>query len=64
MRPMIEAIVRDFRRIPATEIAATFHNTLAALIVEVCAKFENRYLNRVCLSGGTFQNIFLLQRAV
>ena len=66
MRPMIEAIVRDISRaVPASEIAAAFHNTLAALIVDVCAKIRQREdLNRVCLSAGTFQNVFLLERAV
>ncbi len=66
MRPMIEAIVRDISRaIPASEIAAAFHNTLAALIVDVCQIVRQREgLDRVCLSGGTFQNMFLLQRAV
>ncbi len=66
MRPMIEAIVRDLSRaVAASEIAAAFHNTLAALIVDVCANVRQRDgLNRVCLSGGTFQNMFLLERAV
>jgi hydrogenase maturation protein HypF len=66
MRPMIEAIVGDVSRAaPAGEIAAAFHNTLAALVVDVSRKIRNRDgLNRVCLSGGTFQNMFLLQRAV
>ena len=66
MRPMIEAIVRDVERaVPAGEIAAAFHNTLAALIVDVCQRIRERDgLKRVCLSGGTFQNVFLLQRAV
>ncbi len=66
MRPMIEAIVRDISRaVPAGQIAAAFHNTLAALIVDVCGRLrKGDGLNRVCLSGGTFQNVFLLERAV
>jgi hydrogenase maturation protein HypF len=66
MRPMIEAIVRDISNgAPPSEIAGAFHNTLAALIVDVCRKLrDEEHLNRVCLSGGTFQNRFLLQRAV
>jgi hydrogenase maturation protein HypF len=65
MRPMIEAIVRDLVSAkPASEIAAAFHNTLAALVVDVCSRIRrSEALNHVCLSGGTFQNIFLLQRA-
>ena len=66
MRPMIEAIMDDLARgIAAKEISAAFHNTLAAAIVEVCRRIRAaESLNRVCLSGGTFQNVFLLQRAV
>jgi hydrogenase maturation protein HypF len=66
MRPMIEAIVRDvLRHAPVREIAAAFHNTMATVIVEVCCQIRGaENLNRVCLSGGTFQNIFLLERAV
>jgi hydrogenase maturation protein HypF len=65
MRPMIEAMVRELLRgITASEIAAAFHNTLAAAIVEVCRRIRQaENLSRVCLSGGTFQNMFLLRRA-
>ncbi len=49
MRPMIEAIVRDLSRaISGGEIAAAFHNTLAALIVDVCAKFANATVSIAC----------------
>ena len=61
MRPMIEAIVRDLSGgITANEIAAAFHNTLAAAIVEVCGRIRQtrRILIACCLSGGTFQNVF------
>ena len=66
MRPMIEAIVNDLsREVPANEISAAFHNTLAAAIAEVCRRIRAAEgLSRVCLSGGTFQNVFLLQRTV
>jgi hydrogenase maturation protein HypF len=66
VRPMIEAIVRDLAQSkPASYIAACFHNTLAAVIVEVCRRIRRSDgLKRVCLSGGTFQNLYLLQRTV
>lgn len=65
MRPMIQAIVQEVSQaVPASEIAAVFHNTIAALIDDVCGRIRQRDgLNRVCLSGGTFQNVFLLERA-
>jgi hydrogenase maturation protein HypF len=66
MRPMIENIVQDLARSkPPSYIAACFHNTVAAAIVEVCRSIRERdQLKRVCLSGGTFQNMYLLRRAV
>jgi hydrogenase maturation protein HypF len=66
MRPMIEGIMEDLARSkPAGSIAARFHNTVAAVIVEVCHGIRrHEQLNRVCLSGGTFQNMYLLRRAV
>ncbi len=66
MRPMIEAIVGDvLRAVPISEVAAAFHNALANAIVEVCQQIRRSdNLKRVCLSGGTFQNLFLLERAV
>ncbi len=66
MRPTIEAIVGEVRqRKEAGYIAAKFHNTVAAVIVEVCRGLREREgLNRVCLSGGTFQNMYLLEHAL
>ncbi|MCU1310895.1 MAG: (NiFe) hydrogenase maturation protein HypF [Candidatus Angelobacter sp.] len=65
-RPVIEAIVGDLKRNkPATHISAAFHNTLAEIIVEVCRRIRSRDgIRNVCLSGGTFQNMYLLRRAV
>ena len=65
-RPMIAAIVKDVssgRRVG--EISARFHNTLSAAIAEVCCRIrDSDTLDRVCLSGGTFQNLYLLERTV
>src|ERR1700733_7762823 len=62
-RPVIAAIVKDLlsgRRV--SEISACFHNTLSAAIGEVCSQIGGP--NRVCLSGGSFQNLYLLGRTV
>ena len=66
MRPAIEHIVRDVvAGTPVAVIAATFHNTVAGIVVEVCTRLRaTERLQRVCLSGGTFQNVYLLERAV
>jgi hydrogenase maturation protein HypF len=65
-RGMIEAIVRDASGgVSTSGVSAKFHNTLAKVIVEVCRRLRQAEgLNRVCLSGGTFQNMILLTKAV
>ena len=66
VRPMIENIVRDVLAAkPTGWISAAFHNTVAAIIVEVCLRLRAAdRINRVCLSGGTFQNVYLAERAL
>ncbi|HLG94877.1 MAG TPA: carbamoyltransferase HypF [Bryobacteraceae bacterium] len=66
MRPAIEAIVKDvIAGRPCAWIAAAFHNTVAAVVLEVCRRLRGSDgIRQVCLSGGTFQNLFLLERAV
>ncbi len=66
VRPMIENIVRDVLAAkPTGWISTAFHNTVAAIIVEVCIRLRSaERINRVCLSGGTFQNVYLVERAL
>jgi hydrogenase maturation protein HypF len=61
-RPAIERIVAEVQAgVPPSVIAARFHNAVAEAIVEVCRRVRaEETLNRVCLSGGTFQNMKLL----
>ena len=65
-RPTIAAIVKDLTRgRRAGEISACFHNTLSTAIGEVCARLgASDAVNRICLSGGSFQNLYLLGRTV
>jgi hydrogenase maturation protein HypF len=65
LRPAIESIVHDFTGGAAPgEISARFHLTLAKAVVESCERLRVAHgLSRVCLSGGTFQNIRLLGHA-
>lgn len=65
-RPMIAEIVKDVAiGRPSEEISACFHNTLGAAIVELCCRIRRSdAVDRVCLSGGTFQNLYLLHRTV
>ena len=66
MRPVIERLVQEIQmKVSVSLMAAKFHNTLVAVIVEACRRLrETDGLNLVCLSGGTFQNAYLLERLV
>jgi hydrogenase maturation protein HypF len=66
LRRMIEAIVDDLDTGTArADIARRFHHTLSTAIIEVCCRIRKQEaLDRVCLSGGTFQNHYLLAHTV
>jgi hydrogenase maturation protein HypF len=50
---------------PASEIAAAFHNTVAAWTIDVAGRIRDAtHLNAVCLSGGCFQNELLTARVL
>ena len=61
-REMIRAIVQDRQRgVDTGVIAARFMNTLVAMAVKMAvAAREETGLNRVCLSGGSFQNMYIM----
>jgi hydrogenase maturation protein HypF len=60
--PMVRAIVNDARRgVSASRISAGFHNALVEAIIAVSRRIG---ANRVVLSGGCFQNAWLIARAV
>ncbi len=65
--PTVLAILDDLaRHVPVGQIAATFHNTLIAGLVEIIQHLRRRYpeLQQVALTGGCFQNRYLLNRAI
>ena len=66
LRPMVREIVQELLQSrTAGVIAARFHNTLASMIVAVCRRVRERdHREEVCLSGGTFQNVYLLERTI
>jgi len=61
--PIIHGVVSDLRQgVDRGTIIRKFHNTLVTVFADVCLKLrKERGLNRVCLSGGVFQNVFLLE---
>lgn len=46
------------------QIATQFHNTIVSFMISMCNKLRNRFnIDIVILSGGVFQNSFLLNKA-
>ncbi len=65
-KQIIEHIVKDVKSgFPHSVISARFHNTIVNMAVRVCIILrDNTGLNEVVLSGGVFQNNFLLNRLI
>jgi hydrogenase maturation protein HypF len=63
-RPMFEALLDDLGRdVPLAAISRRFHNGLVEGFVELATLLRKKTdLNRVCLSGGTFHNVYLSER--
>jgi hydrogenase maturation protein HypF len=59
---IIKGIVHDLSKGTGSSIiSGKFHRTIACLIGKTCETIRSRkLLNRVVLSGGVFQNMFLL----
>jgi hydrogenase maturation protein HypF len=61
----ISEILADLPRQNISVISAKFHNSIAQSILEVSKKIRNETsLNKVILSGGVFQNRYLLEKSV
>jgi hydrogenase maturation protein HypF len=63
-RPLFEGICDDLRRdIPVGLISRRFHDGLVETFLRLSTLLRDRTaLNRVCLSGGTFHNVYLSQQ--
>ncbi len=63
-RPLFGALLEDLgRSVPAGAISQRFHNGLVEGFVQIATLLRNKTtLNRVCLSVGTFNNVYLSQR--
>jgi hydrogenase maturation protein HypF len=60
MRPMLLGVIADLTSETGPVISRRFHNTVARATTDVCGKIrEKSGLNRVVLSGGSFQNKLL-----
>lgn len=63
-KPTIQAILDDLHfNIPVSEISAKFHNTFINAIFAVASQIrKTKGINKLVLSGGTFQNKYILSR--
>jgi hydrogenase maturation protein HypF len=62
---MFKAILEDIPRQRVSVISAKFHNTIAKIILRVSRQIrEDTSLDKVVLSGGVFQNKYLLEKAI
>ena len=63
-RPLFAALVRDLHdRLPVGTLSQRFHAGLVQVFASVVTRIRERTaLNCVCLSGGSFQNAYLLER--
>ena len=63
---VVRGVVDDLlREVPAATIAARFHATLADVLAQVCERIRERTgIAAVALSGGVFQNTWLLKAAI
>jgi hydrogenase maturation protein HypF len=60
--PMVIKILEDVKgAVSPSVISAKFHNTMAAMVVEVAGRIGEE---RIVLTGGCFQNKYLLERSV
>jgi hydrogenase maturation protein HypF len=62
--PIIQGVISDLvEGVDRRTISRKFHNTLVRIFSDACVKLRHhRKLNRVVLSGGVFQNVFLLNQ--
>lgn len=62
MRPMIQVVADDLPHDSKSDIARRFHNTISMATTDTCGKIRDACgLNRVVLSGGSFQNKLLTE---
>ncbi len=63
---LVRAVVADVvAGVPVATVAARFHNSMARVVVDACGRVRDRTgLSVVALSGGVFQNAWLVEHAV
>ncbi|MCP4139711.1 MAG: carbamoyltransferase HypF [Chloroflexi bacterium] len=66
LRSGILSLLKDVHdNIPISTISAKFHNGIAEMVIKTCVSLrEKSGINTVALSGGVWQNMFLLERTL
>ena len=66
LKQLFRDILEDVQNgIPRSIISARFHSTIVEMIVKMCMLGKrDEHINRVALSGGVFQNRYLLRKTV
>ena len=65
LEEMFNGIVKELKYADVSLISAKFHNTIARIILHVCLMIrKEKALNSVVLSGGVFQNKYLLEKSL
>ena len=65
-QPVFEGLVRDWLSgTPVPVLSARFHNSVAHVALHLCQRVHtSQGIHTVALSGGVWQNMFLLQKTV
>jgi hydrogenase maturation protein HypF len=66
IRPLFQAIVNDVKQnTPVETISLRYHNGLVEILSQLAECLREEFsLQRICLSGGTFQNGYLLSTLI
>ncbi|MDF1561049.1 MAG: carbamoyltransferase HypF [Bacteroidales bacterium] len=65
LQAMFAEMLKELEHPDVPGIAARFHNTVAHIILDVCLRIRRETgLKRVVLSGGVFQNRYLLEKSL
>ncbi|UOD35631.1 carbamoyltransferase HypF [Deferribacteraceae bacterium V6Fe1] len=66
IKNIIASVINDFiNGVETATIATKFHNTVTHIVLKSAILMREKHLlDKICLSGGVFQNIFLLEKTI
>ena len=64
--PLIKGVISDLKEGKSSGyISSKFHNSIVTMVANICSTLrDNLGLNKVALSGGCFQNNYLLSKSI